>query len=145
MTKRQGSCTELVNGLTPSRQCYLAEILSLEGEQGRVRQSEIAARMGVNRPSVTAALRTLAERSFIRYEPYGDVVLTAEGRQTAQNILARRRIITEYLLTFLDITDGVAHEAACRMQYAVPDIIVDQFSKQVRRRENDLPTGGNPY
>ncbi|MDQ7781901.1 MAG: metal-dependent transcriptional regulator [Desulfomonilaceae bacterium] len=126
------------NGLTPSRQCYLVEILLLEARQGRARQSEIAARIGVNRPSVTAALRSLAEGSFIRYEPYGDVALTDMGRQAAERIMTRRGIIRDYLVKFLDIDEGAADEAACRMQHALPDIVFDRLSARLGKPERDI-------
>jgi DtxR family Mn-dependent transcriptional regulator len=112
--------------------------LALEVELGSARQSEIAARIGVNRPSVTAALQTLAKNSFIRYEPYGNVALTPKGRQAAENIMARREIIRDYLVKFLDIDEGAADDAACRMQYSVPDIVFDQFSARLGKRENDI-------
>lgn len=129
---------EHVNGLTPSRQCYLVEILLLEARQGRARQGEIATRIGVNRPSVTAALRSLAEGSFIRYEPYGEVALTPMGRQAAERIMARRGIIRDYLVKFLDIDESAADEAACRMQHALPDIVFDRLSARLGKPESHI-------
>lgn len=124
---------EVDNVLTPSQQCYLAEILSLESDQGGVRQSEIAARLGVNKPSVTAALRGLAKRNLISYRPYGAAILTPEGRARAETILVRRRIIREYLVTILDIAEEAADDAARHMQCALPDIVVDRFSVRLKK------------
>ena len=125
-----------VRGLSPSRQWYLAEILCLEAEQGCARQSEIAERIGVNKSSVTAALRSLAERSLILYEPYGTVTVTPKGRRMAEMILAKRRIIRDFLVFILGMADDMAHAAACRMQSSVPDMVMDHFSASLRSGES---------
>lgn len=121
-----------VDGLSISRQCYLAEILVLEAARGAAKQSEIAARIRVNRSSVTAALRILADRGMVLYEPYGAVTLTPQGRHMAEAILARRSIIRDYLMKALDMEERAATDAACCMQYSVPDIVLDRFSERLR-------------
>lgn len=116
-------------GLTPSLQRYLAVILTLENEHGSARQSDIATRIGVNRSSVTAALRTLAERSLVRYEPYEAVTLTPSGGHIAETISTRREIIREYLVKILEIRECEADDAACNMQHAVPDVVMNRLSE----------------
>lgn len=121
--------------LTPSRQSYLAEILALEKEQGSARQSEIAERLRVNKPSVSAALRTLAAGGLIDYEPYGPVELTPKGREIAETVLARRQVICDYLVRFLDIHEECAHKAARLMQSSVPEVVIDGFAAQLEEPE----------
>ncbi len=127
-----------VSGLSLSRQCYLAEILALEADQGCAKQSEIAARIRVSRSSVTAALRSLAESGMVLYEPYGAVTLTPKGRRMAETILARRSIIRDYLIMALNIDEGSASDAACSMQHSVPDIVLEGFSARLRSGVNRI-------
>jgi Mn-dependent DtxR family transcriptional regulator len=42
-------------------------------------------------------VRRLARRGFVNYERYRGFTLTATGRQVAQHVKARHRILTEFL------------------------------------------------
>jgi DtxR family Mn-dependent transcriptional regulator len=123
-----------VKSLTPSLQCYLAAILDLELTQGCAKQSEIAAKIGVNRSSATAALRTLSERAMILYEPYSAVRLTPEGEQAAGVILTRQGILKGFLVDELGIDRKTAHETACRIVHVIPDAVVQKISERFGKR-----------
>ena len=119
-----------VGELTPSQQRYLATILSLESEKGRVKQSDIAEKVKVNRSSVTSALRALAERTLIEYEPYEAVTLTPIGKEMAEAISARGRIIKAYLTQVLNIEEHIAQEAAFDMQHTIPDVVIERLTSE---------------
>lgn len=117
--------------LTPSRQCYLAAILMLESNHGRARQSQLAERIRVNRSSVTAALRALAQSGMVVYEPYGAATLTREGRQIAEAIVNRWRILRDFLMRTLDMEEAPAAKAACQMQNSMPDAVMERISRRL--------------
>jgi DtxR family Mn-dependent transcriptional regulator len=125
--------------LTASLQCYLAAILQLESEQKSARPSMIAEKCGVHRSSVTGALRALADRAMIRYEPYGSIILTPQGKEAGGAILARCSVIREFLVEVLDIEEETAHDAACRMQPSVPTAIIARIAERFSVRPGPPP------
>jgi DtxR family Mn-dependent transcriptional regulator len=125
--------------LTPSLQCYLAAIRQLEFEQQSARPSMIAEKCGVNRSSVTAALRSLADRYMIRYEAYGSIALTPEGEKAADEVLARRRIIRVFLIEALGIDEDLADDASCRMQPSVPSAVIARMAERFSVQNGTLP------
>lgn len=65
--------------MTASRKTYLKTIYYLSAE-GAARPADIAAALGVSRPSVSKALSGLTEAGLAAHQPYGDVSLTPEGQ-----------------------------------------------------------------
>ena len=63
--------------LSASQEDYLEMIFFLSRASGLARPKEIAERMKVRAASVTGALRALAEKGMINYQPYGAVALHA--------------------------------------------------------------------
>ena len=114
-------------GLTESLEDYLETILLLTREHAVARSRDIAARLGVQRPSVTGALHALAERQLIHYEPYGYVTLTAAGEKEALRVLRRHEVLRDFMIKVLSIDAEEADAAACRMEHAVSKTIVDRL------------------
>ncbi len=65
----------------------LEVILDLEKIQKVARAKDIAEKMGVQRGSVTSALKNLEEKNLINYEPYSFITLTPEGKKTLKRLL----------------------------------------------------------
>jgi DNA-binding Lrp family transcriptional regulator len=62
--------------LTPALEDYLAVIQEILQKQPAARVSTIARKMGVSLPSVTNAMKRLAELGYVEYEKYGYITLT---------------------------------------------------------------------
>ncbi len=77
-----------------------------EGRVARVR--DIAARLNVQMPSVTGALRSLAARDLVNHDPYSYVTLTPEGERIARDMVRRHEVLTGFLSDFLGLDPGVA-------------------------------------
>ncbi len=114
-------------GLTESLEDYLETILLLTREHTVARSRDIAARLGVQRSSVTGALHALADRKLINYEPYGYVTLTAEGTIEAERVRRRHVVLRDFLVKVLSIEEEEADTTACRMEHAVSKTVVDRL------------------
>jgi len=75
--------------LSESLEDYLEVILKLEQSQKVARAKDIAARMEVQRGSVTSALKNLKEKKLINYEQYSFITLTPKGKKLAKEITHR--------------------------------------------------------
>jgi DtxR family Mn-dependent transcriptional regulator len=117
-------------GLTPSSEMYLKTIHML-GEQsaGEVRVQDIAARLGVRMPSVSQAIRRLAEHSYVAHSRYGTVSLTNRGERAARDVRDRHRVIEEFLTGVLHVSPAVAAQDACAMEHVVSPITLRRLTE----------------
>jgi DtxR family Mn-dependent transcriptional regulator len=105
--------------LSESLEDYLEVILGLEEAKKVARAKDIAERMGVQRGSVTSALKSLEEKGLINYEPYSFVTLTEMGKQIAEEITLSHKELKHLLLNVLNIDEKTAETTACRMEHAI--------------------------
>lgn len=105
--------------LSESLEDYLEIILDLEQAQKVARAKDIAEKMGVQRGSVTSALKNLKEKKLINYEPYSFITLTPKGKKRAQEITHRHAVLKDFLLKILQIDETTAESTACRMEHAI--------------------------
>ena len=114
--------------LTASQEDYLEATLALIRETGNARVSDIADRLSVAKPSVTFALKRLAERQLVNYEPYQLISLTESGKAAAERIHRKHKGLSRFLQDVLDIDEDVAEANACRIEHAVTDGLVRRLS-----------------
>jgi DtxR family Mn-dependent transcriptional regulator len=114
-------------GLSESLENYLEVILDLEHTQKVARAKEIADRLQIQPGSVTGALKNLAEKGYINYEPYSYITLTDKGRQWAEEITYRHQALSDFFVNVLQIDPATAEETACRMEHAIDKQTIDQL------------------
>ena len=83
--------------------------------------------MGVARPSVTGALRQLAQKGLINYEPYGLVSLTKAGQAKAAGVAKKHDIIKSFFIEMLGVDAESATDAACRAEHTLGKPIVGKL------------------
>lgn len=116
-------------GLSPNQEDYLETIWFLLQESSEAHAAEIAVRMGVTRASVTGALRALAARDLIHYSPYHAIRLTGEGEALARKVAGRHRMLKDFFRDVLGVPEGEAEEAACGMEHAAGDLVMERFGE----------------
>ncbi|MBW2266255.1 MAG: metal-dependent transcriptional regulator [Deltaproteobacteria bacterium] len=105
--------------LSESLEDYLEVILELERTLRVARAKDIAKKMGVQRGSVTSALKNLEEKGLINYEPYSFVTLTTKGNKIAKDVTRRHAVLKNLLSNVLNIDEETAESTACRMEHAI--------------------------
>ncbi len=106
---------------TASQEDYLEAILALLRDGGRARGSDIAARLGVSKPSVTGALKTLVDRGWVRHEPYGRVTLTDAGREAAERVRRRHDVLMRFFAEIAGLEADAAERNACRVEHVLDE------------------------
>ncbi|PIE71321.1 MAG: hypothetical protein CSA22_03405 [Deltaproteobacteria bacterium] len=107
------------SGLTESLEDYLEVIMDLEATHKVARAKDIAERLGIQRGSVTGALKNLESKGLINYERYGFITLTEKGAVTAEKITRRHQILKDFLHNILKVDAAVADQTACRMEHVM--------------------------
>jgi DtxR family Mn-dependent transcriptional regulator len=114
--------------LTASAENYLKAIYALERAGDAVATSDLAQRLGLTSPSVSAMVQRLAEQGLLTHEPYRGVHLTAAGRRAALRMLRRHRILECFLTVMLGYSWDHVHEEADRLEHAASDDLIDRMA-----------------
>lgn len=127
--------------LSESLEDYLEVILELEKTHKVARAKDIAHKLGIQRGSVTGALKNLEEKKLINYEPYSFITLTQKGAQIAKNIARRHEVLKEFLVKLLQLDCDTAEATACRMEHAVDEASIERLVCFVEYIDNCPRTG----
>jgi DtxR family Mn-dependent transcriptional regulator len=120
--------------MTQSQEDYL-EMVSFLSDEGRVRVTDIALRLGFSKPSVLTGLRLLEEKGLVSHERYGSVSLTEQGRKLAAEIRARHILIKTFLREKLGVSEENAETDACKMEHILSEETFKKLKSFVRRKE----------
>ncbi len=98
---------EIGNGLeiSPRKVEYLKYLC---GKGGRVRTTDIAREFSVDPSTITKTIQELSGAGLVIHEPYRGINLTDAGRQYAEYLIKRHRILSLMLTHY-----GFSHELAC--------------------------------
>ena len=114
---------------TASMEDYLEAIAVLRDQRGVVRVSHISEALAVSMPSVTAAVKKLAEEGLVEHEPYGHVDLTTDGDAIARDVFHRHEALRRFLQEILGVESEAATEDACRMEHVISASTRDRLCK----------------
>ena len=111
--------------LHESAENYLEAILILEQARAEVRSIDVVNHLGFSKPSVSVAMKRLREDGYVEMDSRGYLALTAPGREIAETIYERHRLIAEILMG-LGVEEQVAYADACKIEH---DISQESFEK----------------
>ena len=113
--------------ISASLEDYLETIFHVIARQQVARPKDVAKIMKVSNPSVTGALRALAEKELIHYTPYDLITLTPKGETVARDVVRRHEALLGFLTKVLMIGKQEADDAACRMEHSIPPAVLDRL------------------
>ena len=103
---------------------YLEMIHMLHLKQNFVRAVDIAHSLDVSKPSVSRAMGILRDGGFILVGDDGNITLTETGKEVAERIYERHRVLTQWLID-IGVSPEVAAEDACKLEH---NISAESFS-----------------
>ena len=110
-----------------SAEDYLETILMLTQRMGRVRSIDVVNELGYTKASVSIAMKKLRENGYIAVDGEGNLTLLAPGREIAERIYSRHRLLTHFFVQ-LGVDEDVAAEDACKAEH----ILSEQTLKKIR-------------
>jgi DtxR family Mn-dependent transcriptional regulator len=117
--------------MTQSLEDYL-EMVSFLSDDGEVRVTDIATRLGVSKPSVLTALKSLEEQGLIEHERYRTVSLTQRGALQAAEIRERHDFLTSFLRDTIGVSPETAEEDACKMEHILSEETIKKMKLMAR-------------
>ena len=99
-----------------SSEDYLEAMLMMKEQHGYIRSIDIAAELGVTKPSVSYATKRLRENGYITMDKEGLITLTDKGMEVANRIYERHKTLTHYFIS-LGVDEETAREDACKVEH----------------------------
>jgi DtxR family Mn-dependent transcriptional regulator len=122
--------------LSASQEEYISAIWAIVDVKKAARAVDISRRMGVKGPSVTNALKSLAEKGLVNYAPYDLITLTSQGERIAKDIERRRKILRTFLVKVLSIQPALAEENAVQMEHAMSPTVLSRLTRFIEYYES---------
>jgi DtxR family Mn-dependent transcriptional regulator len=135
--------------MTQSLEDYL-EMVGFLSDEGEVRVTDIASRLGVSKPSVLTALKILEDQGLLEHERYRSVTLTERGKEASAEIRGRHDFLTSFLHDVLGVSPDIAEQDACKMEHVLSEetlkkmkvLTLSQQKKAPKaRRSSEAPAG----
>ena len=117
--------------LTKALEMYIKVTHELQDELGSATVSDIADRLGVKAPSVTAALQKLDSIGMVKYRRYQNVKLTKVGIDVAKKLDQRNRTILDFLL-MIGVDEDIAVNDACEIEHVVNPETIEKMARYLR-------------
>ncbi len=121
------------NNLSESMEDYIEAIYLLEKNNKVARVTDVGKELKVKKASVVAALNFLKSMDFITHEHYGYITLTRKGREIAERVYKKHRILYDFLSNTLNVDKTKAKEEACAIEHALSEDTVDKLVSFVKQ------------
>lgn len=118
-----------------SSEDYLEAMLMMQEKHGFIRSIDIAAELGVTKPSVSYATKRLRENGYITMDKDGLITLTPAGMEIASRVYDRHKTLTQFFM-HLGVDEKTAREDACKVEHDLSQVTYEAI---VRHASGVLP------
>ncbi|MDO4567694.1 MAG: metal-dependent transcriptional regulator [Clostridia bacterium] len=112
---------------------YLEAMLMMQEQHGYIRSIDIAAQLGVTKPSVSYSTKRLRENGYITMDSDNLITLTDKGMEIAKRMYERHKLLTEFLI-HLGVDEQTAREDACKIEHDISQQTFDAICRHARSR-----------
>ncbi|MEW5919652.1 MAG: DtxR family transcriptional regulator [Bacillota bacterium] len=119
--------------ISAAMQDYLEVILELTEKEDIVRVTDIAAKLGVAKASVSQAINILANLKLVKQEKYGPIELTPAGKEQAAQIRRRHQILYRFLVEILNVDPMTAEKDACLIEHVVSPATLGRLTEHLEK------------
>ncbi len=118
--------------LQESGEMYLETILILTEKKKNVRSIDVCEYMGFSKPSVSRAIGLLKAGGYVDVRSDGYLTLTDTGREVADKMYERHKILSEFLVS-LGVSEDTAAQDACKIEHHISDESFTAITKAMGR------------
>ncbi|WP_416358060.1 manganese-binding transcriptional regulator MntR [Aureimonas phyllosphaerae] len=111
---------------------YVEMIDDLIAERGEARAADLAERFGVSPGTVARTVQRLARDGLVSSEPYRAIFLTTEGKELAERVRARHRLVVDFLKA-IGVAPASAEMDAEGIEHHVGKDTLDAFRRFLTR------------
>jgi DtxR family Mn-dependent transcriptional regulator len=132
---------------TATTEEYLEAIYMLHDEGQTVIGARLAELMRVSAPTVTATLKRLVRDHLVKFGERKEVLLTPKGKETAEKLMRRHRLVERWLTDVLGMGWAAADAEAHRLEHALSPAVEALLNKHLGYPStcpHGNPIPGNP-
>ena len=125
---------------SPAVQDYLKTIYSIgeeQGDEGPVTTSQVAEVLGVTAASASNMLTRLDQLGYVAQVKRRGVVLTAEGRQAALEVVRHHRLLETFLVDRLGLSWDEVHREAEVLEHHISETLEAHIAEALGHPERD--------
>ena len=111
---------------------YLEAMLMIKEAKGYVRSIDVAAQLGVTKPSVTYTTKRLKERGYITMNEENLITITDKGMEIANDIYYRHKMLTQFFMR-LGVNEETAMDDACKVEHALSKETFEALCRHVEK------------
>lgn len=126
---RKGTTMETTASISGAMEEYLETIYILSRKKPTVRITDIAAHLGISKPSANRAVNSLKNRGLVFHEPYGDIMLTPQGERLGHEFYDRHKMIMKFLTSVLEVPSDIAETDASSIEHDLSRDTVERMMK----------------
>lgn len=115
------------NNLSSGLEDYIECIFNKIEANGKVKAIEISKELNVSRASVTDALHRLAEKKYINYERYGEIMITEKGISKAKEVTDKHAVLTNFFEKVLLLSHDESSKNACSIEHVITKNAFDKL------------------
>lgn len=109
--------------LTKSLEKYLSAIHKIIETEGAARVRDVSEEVKTNAASTSEAIKSLAQKGYINYKPYGVITMTSKGIQAITLKNQRHEIIGNFLSENLMLEKDYSED----LEFSMPDEVLERF------------------
>jgi DtxR family manganese transport transcriptional regulator len=113
---------------------YVELIADLLAAHGEARATDVAKRLGVKHPTVLKSIARLKREGLVTARPYRGIFLTETGREHAERVRARHRLMVELLLA-IGVPVEAAEADAEGMEHYASEATLEAFARFLARKK----------
>lgn len=126
---RKASLKNDAAAATASVQDYLAAIYDLSSTGQALITARLAKHMGLSAPSVMEAVQRMARGGYVKVGRHKELALTSKGREIAEVMARRHRLLERWLTDTLGLDWTDAHEEAHRLEHALSPRVENRLAE----------------
>ncbi len=115
------------SNLSSGLEDYIEAIYIADINKTQLRGAQLARNLNISRASVSEALAKLSARGLIKYESYGVITLTEEGKAEAVRVYHKHNILKEFFVNILDIKENEAEDISCKIEHIISKSMLEKI------------------
>lgn len=127
-----------MQNLTESLENYLEIICNYSNQGKTIRAIDISKELNISRASVSEALKKLSDKGYINYETHSTLILTDLGKETAQRIIFKHRVLQTFFEKILELDSCEASENACRIEHIITEKAFSKIINFIKKNEVEI-------
>jgi len=117
----------MTNKLTIGLEKYLLAIYEIVKTNKAARVKDVSNYLKIGGPATSDAIKSLNEKGYINYVPYGIITITSKGTKYAKEKLKNHDIISKFFENVLNVNSKDAQDGAKAIEYSLSDEILKKF------------------